>query len=252
MPCSKPLNAWQSPTPKSNGKKRIAFKQEHIGLEALPLQIPCGQCWSCRLERSRQWALRCVHEASLHPDNMFLTLTYNEESLPADGGLDKTHFQKFMKRYRQHLERNEGGQKIRYYMCGEYGDQTNRPHYHALIFGHNFSDKTLFRKTDSGHNLYTSTILDNLWTHGFCNIGELTFESAAYTARYIMKKVNDQLSISAMRSALKNGKRIRASIPIRERLTMYFKNIQTCPDDQASVKDGMQNMAKKHTATTTS
>ena len=120
---------------------------------------------------------------------MFLTLTYNEESLPADGGLDKTHFQKFMKRYRQHLERNEGGQKIRYYMCGEYGDQTNRPHYHALIFGHNFSDKTLFRKTDSGHNLYTSTILDNLWTHGFCNIGELTFESAAYTARYIMKKV---------------------------------------------------------------
>jgi len=74
-------------------------------------------------------------------------------------------------------------------MCGEYGDENLRPHYHALIFGHNFSDKEYFRETDTGHKLYRSDTLDRLWSHGYCNIGEVTFETAAYTARYIMKKV---------------------------------------------------------------
>jgi len=82
-------------------------------------------------------------------------------------------------------------------MCGEYGDENLRPHYHALVFGHNFSDKEFFRKTDSGHDLYTSDILDNLWTHGFCNIGEVTFETAAYTARYVMKKQNGRYQDNA-------------------------------------------------------
>jgi len=82
-------------------------------------------------------------------------------------------------------------------MCGEYGDENLRPHYHALIFGHNFPDKKFFRKTDTGHDLHTSHILDHLWTHGFCNIGEVTFETAAYTARYVMKKQNGRYQDNA-------------------------------------------------------
>ena len=75
-------------------------------------------------------------------------------------------------------------------MCGEYGEDNLRPHYHALIFGHQFPDKEYFRKTDTGHHLYRSDTLDAIWTHGFCNIGELNFETAAYTARYVLKKQN--------------------------------------------------------------
>lgn len=130
--------------------------------------------------------MRCVHENSLHDSSQFLTLTYDEDLLPEDGGLNKSHLQKFMKRYRRHL----GNKKIRFYACGEYGDsETKRPHYHALIFGHEFSDKEFFRCTDNGDNLYLSATLDRIWSHGHCQIGAVTFESAAYVARYIMKKV---------------------------------------------------------------
>lgn len=129
--------------------------------------------------------MRCVHESTLHVENAFLTLTYDEKNLPRDSGLNKTHFQKFIKRYRKYLN----GKKIRYYHCGEYGETTNRPHYHAIIFGHDFSDKEYFRETPNKDRLYTSNTLANLWTHGNCLIGNVTFESAAYVARYIMKKV---------------------------------------------------------------
>jgi len=150
-----------------------------------PLTIPCGQCVGCRLERSRQWAVRCVHEASLHEDNCFITLTYNNESLPEDGSLNKKHFQDFMKRLRKKFK----NKKIRYYHCGEYGDKNFRPHYHAIIFGLEFDDQKLFTVTN-GEKLYTSEILEKLWPFGFSTIGTVTFESAAYVARYVMKKVN--------------------------------------------------------------
>jgi len=138
------------------------------------------------MQRSAEWAMRCVHEASLHQENCFITLTYNAENIPPDGGLRKKHFQNFMKRLRKHL----GKKKIKFYMCGEYGDKNNRPHYHALIFGHDFIDRILYGQTQSGHDLYMSPTLEKLWTHGFVQVGEVTFDSAAYVARYIMKKIN--------------------------------------------------------------
>jgi len=138
------------------------------------------------MQRSAEWALRCVHEASLHKENCFITLTYNPEHLPPDGGLRKKHFQKFMKRLRKHL----GSKKIKFYMCGEYGDKNNRPHYHALLFGHDFLDRVLYGETPSGHPLYMSPTLEKLWGQGYVQVGEVTYESAAYVARYIMKKIN--------------------------------------------------------------
>lgn len=119
----------------------------------------------------------------MHERNCFLTLTYSPENLPAFGSLDYSHFQRFMKRLRK-----RAGVPIRFYMCGEYGDNLNRPHYHACIFGFDFPDKRYFSR--SGDNrLYSSEFLADLWPYGFSSIGDVTFESAAYVARYLMKKI---------------------------------------------------------------
>nr|QJB18947.1 MAG: replication initiator protein [Microvirus sp.] len=192
MPCYHPLQVKVSVS--ETGKKQIDFSSSEsydarLAFEAgqpLPtnfMSLPCGQCMGCRLEKSRQWALRCMHEASLHEDNCFLTLTYSDDFLPVDGSLDKSHFQLFLKRFRRAHE----GVRIRYFMCGEYGENFSRPHYHACIFGFDFSDKQLFKRGE--YKLYTSPVLDRLWGMGHCTIGDLSFDSAAYVARYCTKKV---------------------------------------------------------------
>lgn len=151
----------------------------------MPVTVPCGQCVGCRLEYSRQWAMRCMHEASLHDENCMITQTYSDEFLPEKGSLDKSAFQKFMKRLRKEYD----GKRIRYYHAGEYGDRFGRPHYHTLLFGHDFADKTHWVNR-RGFPVYRSATLERLWPFGFSEIGSVTFESAAYVARYIMKKMN--------------------------------------------------------------
>ena len=164
----------------------ITFSRaEGIAGGTIPLSLPCGQCVGCRLERSRQWAIRCVHEASLHDANSFSTLTYDDEHLPYHFGLVKRDFQLFMKRLRKHFH----PLRIRFYHVGEYGDKFKRPHYHALLFGLDFDDKVIFSRSKAGV-LYTSDVLSKIWGKGFVTVGALTFESAAYCARYCMKKVN--------------------------------------------------------------
>ncbi len=119
----------------------------------------------------------------MHDDNSFITLTYNNEHLPSGGTLVKEHFKLFMKRLRERIE----PLKIKFYHCGEYGENLGRPHYHALIFGYSFPDK-VFWKDIRANRVYRSDQLDATWGKGFCSIGAVTFKSAAYTARYIMKK----------------------------------------------------------------
>lgn len=126
-----------------------------------------------------------MHESRSHDRNCFLTLTYDDQHLPEDFSLHYEHFQLFMKRLRKEFD----GKTVRFYMCGEYGETNHRPHYHACIFGIDFPDKRLWRPSKSGFNLYRSALLERLWPWGFSTIGDLTFETAAYTARYIMKKV---------------------------------------------------------------
>lgn len=172
MPCYYPLNAMRS----SSG---IQFTGDTIG----NIKIPCGRCVGCRLERSRQWSVRIMHESQLHAENSFITLTYDDGNVPSDYSLRYSDFQKFMKRLRKHT-----GLPIRYYMCGEYGETFSRPHFHACIFGFRPNDGVEFSK--SGDNLiYTSDILSELWPFGFSSFGQLTFESAAYVARYVVKKI---------------------------------------------------------------
>ena len=134
--------------------------------------------------------MRCHHEASLYQDNCFITLTYSDEHLPSDKSLHVDHFQKFMKRLRKRF-----GEGVRYYHCGEYGEKYMRPHYHACLFNFDFPDKKIW-KENNGNRLYISESLSELWPFGFVTIGDVTFESAAYVARYIMKKVNGDLAES--------------------------------------------------------
>lgn len=187
MPCYKPYTAYRCRTGKSeNGKHPIVFNKS-LGIPGTELKVACSQCYGCRLERSRIWAIRCEHEAKLHLHNQFLTLTYNDESLSTNSishtpnTLIPQHLKDFWKRLRKH------GFKFRYYACGEYGDKTNRPHYHSICFGLELPDKRFLKRTRSG-TLYTSHQIDKIWGHGHVYIGNVTFESCAYVARYCLKK----------------------------------------------------------------
>lgn len=179
--CTSPLQAYRT---KSGA---IVFKSPLTGGEFL--YLPCGQCIECRLKRSREWAVRCMHEARLWPSNCFITLTY--EVVPEDGNLRYKHFQDFMKRIRKHFNASDSN-PIRFYMCGEYGSITERPHYHAILFNCDFPDKVFHKNSGSGFPIYTSELLDKKWGFGHCWIGDVTFESAAYIARYVVDKLTGE------------------------------------------------------------
>lgn len=176
--CVSPRNASYNPDGSLN------FKKNHNNKELVPFQLPCGKCIECLLERSREWSIRCTHEAAIHSDNSFITLTYSPENLPPNGKLNYFDFQLFMKRLRKYFSSSEIG----FFMCGEYGEQTYRPHYHACLFGVDFSDKKLLRTNNNGDKIYVSDILNNIWGLGITEIGTVTQQSAAYVARYVLKK----------------------------------------------------------------
>lgn len=195
MACFHPLVAWQGVKPDGT-KTRIQFEFKFgFNIKGIKrLLIPCGNCVGCRLEKSRQWAMRMVFESQMHEDNCFLTLTYDDEHLPKGETLVKKDVQMFIRMFRQWLRRHKPDVKIRYFACGEYGDRGNRPHYHLIIFGYKFEDMEKEINTESCCSVFTSKLLSQLWTKGFSSCGELSFESAAYVARYCMKKINGKMA----------------------------------------------------------
>lgn len=126
-------------------------------------------------------AVRCLHEASLYVDNSFVTLTYRPEDLESYS-LQYSHFQDFMKRLRYYRS------SARFFMCGEYGEETRRPHFHAILFGVGFPDREKFAQV-GGNWIYTSAELEKIWGHGYATIGAVTMESAQYVARYAQKSL---------------------------------------------------------------
>lgn len=185
MVCYYPLQGWKSRYKNKNGKYPVVFNVRD-GWADKPIKVPCGQCIGCRLDRTKQWATRCLHESSLHDENCFITLTYNDENIPPDKGLCLRDFQTFMKRLRKEIY----PRKIRFFHCGEYGDKLGRPHYHALIFGLDFYDLTCY--TCSGRQIKSSALLQKLWPFGFNSVGPITYETASYVARYITKKITGE------------------------------------------------------------
>lgn len=223
MPCYHPIDAWIHPSKKTdNGSNRIIFSYKNNSCNSTTpdFKLPCGRCIGCRLGKSREWAVRCMHEASLYPLNCWLTLTLSDDymfsrpnpySIQRGAGSEITNF---LKRLRKKF-----GAGIRYYYCGEYGETCfycnrpekkcscelylpwrGRPHYHLCIFNHDFDDKRLYKEIN-GLPHYNSETLDRLWTDpatglnmGWATISDLTVDSAGYTARYTLKKITGKLA----------------------------------------------------------
>lgn len=181
MACYFPTKAYRTP---HGSDKGITFNASQALNPDNPLSLPCGRCNGCRQDLSDEWALRCMHESQMHAVNSFITLTYNDEHLPADYSLDKRPFQLFMKRLRKQLTG-----KIKFFMAGEYGPLDRRPHYHALIFGWDFHTDWKLHKNTSEGPLFTSAQLSDLWQNqGFCTVGSLTYKSAKYCTGYLFDK----------------------------------------------------------------
>lgn len=138
------------------------------------MSLPCGRCMACRLNKARMWSIRIMNEVKSHQNNIFLTLTYNPESMPKNGSLQVADLQKFFKRLRKN-----SGKKLRYFASGEYGDKKERPHYHAIIFGMGRNDRK---------------VIETSWPFGLIHIGDVTYDSATYCASYTLKKLTGDKS----------------------------------------------------------
>lgn len=202
MPCYAPLVGYYSREIGASGKRGITFDRNasHSGVK---LRLPCGQCIGCRVEKSRQWAMRMMHEYRTNGQTgAFLTLTYGDQYLPhvfgptvsgrnpaPTGTLVKRDLQLFMKRLRK-----VAGDGLRFYGCGEYGDENLRPHYHVLLLNYDFRDKRYFKAAPGGEALYSSHVLDKLWTAGFALTAGVSFDSCAYVAGYVTKKITGKFA----------------------------------------------------------
>lgn len=197
MPCFKPLQGYY----KLGGG--LTFKHEQSN--GIKLSVPCGQCIGCRLERKTEWGLRLSHEAAMHFHSCFITLTYNPESLPTGETLVKRHVQLFMKNLRQHLDYHHGKQKkVRYFACGEYGEQKGRPHYHIILFGWEPTDGEIYSNTEKG-KLYISKTLERLWGRGYAAYGSVTEESCLYVAGYTVQKITGEMAKEHYTRVLASG-----------------------------------------------
>lgn len=185
MPCNRPLPAWYSRDPGPNGKNVPTFTFAEADTSR-KLELPCGRCMGCRLEKARAWAVRLMHEAKCHNDNHFVTLSYDDDQIPPGGSLRPEDYVLFMKRLRK---KHPG---VRYYQCGEYGDTTERPHHHALLFNCQFNDLKSVPRARDAHALFTSAELEATWQKGIVWVGAVTFESAAYVASYVTKKITGE------------------------------------------------------------
>lgn len=189
MSCYRPLPFVQGADPDTGEFRTIYAKLGAASLlEPRLIELPCGKCIGCRKSRAQSWAVRCLHEARMHAENCFLTLTYRDDPVslvPRDLWL-------FHKRLRSRIG------KLRYFAVGEYGGRKRRPHYHSLVFGYGFPDRKLH--SGSGKTaLYTSDVLSELWSLGHAVIGSVTAESAQYVANYSVKgKLKDPISRRAV------------------------------------------------------
>lgn len=192
MPCLCPLDAW--PAPPGAADRRPVFSATRSYSGAKSFSLPCGQCVGCRLDKREAWAVRIMHEASLYEANSFITWTYSDEHLPSDLSLSVDAIQRCFKRLRHELG------FCRNVTSGEYGDLRQRPHYHSILFGHDFrGERYPWKRTEMGV-LYRAPTLEKVWPYGHVLVGEVTRESAGYVAGYVRKKLTgEKLAESLLR-----------------------------------------------------
>ena len=209
MPCFSPKPAGFRTRP--DGKKEIVFGRQSQFSGYTPIELPCGRCSGCLIDRARHWATRCQLEALESPDNWFVTLTYDDEHIPwvqsatanPNTGevldevwlptLRKSDARRFIHDLRQLAERRRGESGIRFFLSGEYGDQTQRPHYHCLLFNYRCPDLILFKKCD-GIAYFVSDEIATAWPYGQALLTYYSFETGAYVAGYVLKKCKARLN----------------------------------------------------------
>lgn len=221
------------------------------------IQVPCGHCIACRIQHSKEWAMRILHELPYWDSAVFITLTYDDDHLPEDSSLHKETLQDFFKHLRKKLTINDHGKidytarTIKYYACGEYGEKYNRPHYHAIVFGLSKDDSELIKKC---------------WPYGFIKVGTVTYDSARYVADYVDKKYNGekahekyagkqipfQLQSQGIgrRYALENAGKLRSDLSIKFRgttqgINRYYKKILDI-DREDSFRSGEQSRFERN------
>lgn len=157
------------------------------------VEVPCGQCIACRLNRAREWQVRIMHEKKMHKESCFLTLTYDQEHAPWVSDfrttLYKPDVQGFMKRLRSYIS----PVKVRFYLCGEYGEKKGRAHYHVCLMGFRPTDLVFYKHTSAG-DLWISPTLNKLWSNGHVIVANLDYDSAGYVARYCTKLLTGKAS----------------------------------------------------------
>ena len=198
MPCYHPISAYRLLTASGKpdaGQRSLRFKTpvhpttKHV-MAHEELKVPCGQCIGCRFEHARDWATRLALEANVHGGNScFVTLTYDPEHVPSDGGLDLRDAQLFLKRLR-FMYYQETKKTLRYYLCGEYGERFARPHYHIMLFGCDFRDGSINGPSRSGFPTWTHPMIDKAWGMGRTEIGSASGGACTYVAGYVLKKIN--------------------------------------------------------------
>lgn len=211
MACFHPTPAWRSKTPSASGKHPLVF-DETKGLDNSRTEVACTGCVGCRIDKTREWAVRIIGETRFHPFNCFVTETYDDFHLPERNQLSLDDVQKYLKRLRKyHAKQNVQfaqslnlspeqqeqyvkDNPLRFFGSGEYGETTARPHYHHIFFGTDFSDDRKKHSKKGGNQLWKSDKLNEIWGHGDCIIGNVTPTTAAYVAGYVFKKINGQLA----------------------------------------------------------
>lgn len=196
MPCYSPVRAYpgREVNPET-GKRPLTFSGQKNLIEGSLYTVPCGGCLGCRIDRGEAWAIRSVHEAKMNsvafggPGSSFLTLTFDPEHLPTDNSVRLDHMQKFMKLLRYYVG---PGVRLRYLLCGEYGDRKGRAHYHVLVFGYGFPDRKPYKRARDGSTLFSSELLSKAWPYGYALIGDVTWQSARYVGGYVTKKIGGE------------------------------------------------------------
>lgn len=182
MRCISPIKAGFN----SDGDLTFSNRKRSKELEAF--EFECRKCLPCRLNTAREKAVRCYHESQMHEENIFLTLTYDHKNLTSER-LQYEDWQTFIRSLRDHVRYRKGKTTIPTFHTGEYGDETKRPHWHAIIFNYRPDDQIPLRKTELGEQIYTSETLTELWGKGKIEYGSCTIDSANYVARYAAKKL---------------------------------------------------------------
>lgn len=180
MACYRPIVAFK---PCDGGPVIFSEKKDHVQIE-----LPCGKCIGCRIRKREEWAVRIYAEAQMHEKKIFATITYDEEHIPRDYGLNYADIQRLNKRLRKKFG------PFRFFVAGEYGDQFGRPHYHAIYFGLRPDDLRKCNSLYSRFDLYESTEFDKCWARGKVAIGEVTYQSARYCATYTTKRITGEIA----------------------------------------------------------